>query len=95
MPTGFLVLLFVALGCAILVHWRIRRFWLACLASAPLTAGLFLAVSSVQSGFPDPFKPVALVYFAGFGFLVSLQVGAAFVLLRHRQKERTRASQVA
>lgn len=87
MPTGFLVLLATSVLCAAVAHWRIRSFWIALLVSSPATTAVFMAVTTLQSGFPDPFKPAALFYFSGFALLVSAQVGAAFVLARHRQRE--------
>ena len=87
MPTGLVVLIVIAVACALVAHWRIRGFWWATLASGPATALVFLAVSTVQGGFPDPFRPIVLVYFAGLGWIVAAQVGAAFVLARHRRRE--------
>jgi uncharacterized membrane protein len=87
MPTGFLVLLAISVVFAVLAHWQIRNFWIATLASAPATTITFMAVTTVQAGFPDPFRPVALLYFSGLALLVSAQVGAAIVLVRHRQRE--------
>jgi ABC-type transport system involved in multi-copper enzyme maturation permease subunit len=71
----------------VIAHWQIRRFWIAILVSALATTITFMVVTTAQSGFPNPFKPIALLYFSGFALLVSAQVGAAFVLARHRQRE--------
>lgn len=87
MPTGFLVLLAVAVISSVLAHWQIRRFWVAVMVSVPVTTVIFMVVTIAQAGFPNSFKPIVLVYFSGFALLVSAQVGAAFVLARHRQQE--------
>lgn len=87
MATGFLVLLAISVICAFIAHWKVRRFWKATLVSAPAATLTFMLFSTVQAGFPDPFRPVALLYFSGFALLVSAQVGAGFVLARHRQRE--------
>ena len=87
MPTGFLVLLATSVVFAVIAHWRIRSFWIAILVSALATTITFMVVTTVQAGFPNPFKPIALLYFSGFALLVSAQVGAAFVLARHRRRE--------
>lgn len=87
MPTGFLVLLAVSVICAVIAHWNFRSYWIAVLVSTPATTIAFMFVSTAQAGFPDPFKPISLLHFSGFAFLVSAQVGAAFVLARHRQRE--------
>mgnify|MGYP005751615975 CR=1 FL=1 len=87
MPTGLLVLLLVCVATAGLLHWRIAGYWKATLLSAPLATVVFLVASTIQAGFPDPFRPISLVYFAGFALIISAQVGALFVLARHRRRE--------
>ena len=82
MPTGMIVLLAIAIGVAALCHWRIRRFWTAAVVSALFTPAIFFAASTIQGGLPDPLRPVALVYFAGFALLIALVVGLVFSAAR-------------
>jgi hypothetical protein len=75
LPTGMAVLLGVSLIAAVVAHWRIERFWSASLVSAVATVAVFFAVCLAQAGMPNPLEPLALVYFAGFGFLVAVVMG--------------------
>jgi hypothetical protein len=82
MPTGMIVLLTIAFGVAAICHWRIRRFWRATVVTALVTPAIFFIASTIQGGLPDPLRPVALVYFAGFALLIAMLVGLAFSAVR-------------
>ena len=75
LPTGVTVLILIAVVAAALVHWRIKRFFLASTISALCSVGVFFIASTLQAGIPDPLEPIALVYFFGFAFLIALAIG--------------------
>ncbi|MCD9047087.1 hypothetical protein [Luteimonas sp. MHLX1A] len=75
-PTGMIVLASVAVIAALIMHWRMRKFWLASVASAASTVAVFLVLSVIQQrGLPDPLEPLAFFYFALFGLVVAIIVG--------------------
>lgn len=82
LPTGMVVLLGIALVVSVAAHWRIRRFWLACLLSAVVTTAGFLVASFLQAGVPTSLEPRPIVYFTGFGLLVAIVMGLLVKVLR-------------
>jgi len=70
---GPFVLAGVSALCAVIAHWRIRRYFLASLISALAAALSFQVLVTLQLGHVDPFAPVA--------FVMSLLVTAAIALL--------------
>ena len=76
LPTGVTVLILIAVVAAALMHWRIKRFFLASTISALCSVGVFFIASTLQAGIPDPLEPPAVAYFFGFAFLIALGIGA-------------------
>jgi hypothetical protein len=94
LSTGTLVFLGIAIGVAVLSHWRIRRFWLASLVSAVATFVIFLVASTIQAGLrlPDSLGVVSFLFLAGSAFLIAAIVG--FVVASIRRLILTRASRL-
>ncbi len=82
-PTGMWILAGVALVVAALCHWRLGGYWRAVAVSTVATPVVFFLASVVQArGVPGPPYVEPFLLYAAFALLVSLLVGAVFVIAR-------------
>jgi hypothetical protein len=77
-PTGVVVLLVISVAVALASHWWLRGLWRASAVTALVAPAIFFVASTFQAGLPNPLRFLALVYFAGFAFLIAVLVGLAF-----------------
>ena len=75
---GFLVLNGISVVVAIGAHRTLRNFVIACGVAAVVSTALFNIAASMQSGYVEPFWPIAVVVGGVYAFVVSALVGAAF-----------------
>ena len=77
---GITILVSIAVVFSALFHYRIKRYWLACLWSGPSTALVFCVGAHLVE--PDPFILIAFVTATFISFIISAVVG----VIVHRMK---------
>ena len=79
---GLIALAGVTAVCAVLVHWRIRRYVVASMVAAVSAAVVLQALITLQLGHIDPFAPVAFVLSLLVTTPLAFLVGWLFLLRR-------------
>ncbi|MFT3897623.1 MAG: hypothetical protein QM719_07990 [Thermomonas sp.] len=76
--SGLFVLAAISVLCAVIVHWRVRRYLPATIISAFAAALLFQLAAAWQLGYVDSFAPVAFVVSLLITTIIGLVVGLLF-----------------
>jgi membrane protein DedA with SNARE-associated domain len=81
-PTGVLIYFSVSTLVAALVHWRIKRYLIACGVSAAIGPISFAVVSALAGESPYIPEAKVAVFFAVISLIISAFVGLAFFIPR-------------
>lgn len=83
---GILVLMVVAVVCAVLRHWRIRRYVIASLFSSVVASLVFQAMNAAYLGYMDPFAAIAFVMSLLFTVPTAFVIGLWFAWRRKARR---------
>ncbi len=81
-----IVFVSIAIVCALILHWRVRSFFLASIISGPVASLIFQGVITVQLGYMDPFALIAVVVGAFYAWLIAIMVGLPFLGVRSKRR---------
>ena len=79
---GLFVLGVISVLCAVIAHWRVKRYLLATIISSLAAALLFQLAAAWQLGYVDSFAPVAFVVSLLVTTIIGLVVGLLFHVSR-------------
>ena len=79
---GFLLLVAISTGAAIVAHWLNRQPWFASFAAAVCATVIFQIAVYLHAGRVDLFFPIAVVVGGFYSFAIALAIGWLFRKVR-------------
>jgi hypothetical protein len=81
---GVILFVVITIVISIICNFCIKRTLIAVLLSTFLAPAFFILVTSFMNGYLDPFFQMVFVRSSAISFLISLVVGALFILKRRK-----------